>query len=267
MARTNLELVLRRDRHITIVSLLLVAGVAWAYTYAGATMPPVEPGMGMANSQSHTMPMPMAWTLSHVMLMILMWWIMMIAMMVPGAAPTILLFAAISRKQLQTSAPIVPTGIFLTAYLVVWGAFSLVATGLQWALEAAGLLVAMTVTDAVLGGSLLLAAGLYQLTPVKQACLRRCRGPVAFLTEYWRPGAAGAWRMGLAHGAYCLGCCWFLMALLFFGGIMNVLWIAGLAVYVLFEKTVPAGHWLSRAVGALLAIAGAIVLVGGYDGD
>ena len=145
---------------------------------------------------------------------------------------------------------------------MIWGAFSVVATGLQWALEASGLLLAMTVTDPALGGSVLLAAGLYQLTPVKHACLRRCRGPVQFLTEYWRPGAAGAWRMGLAHGAYCLGCCWFLMALLFFGGIMNVLWIAGLAIYVLFEKTVPAGHWLSRAAGALLALAGAIVLVG-----
>ena len=128
--------------------------------------------------------------------------------------------------------------------------------------RAAGLLSAMAVTNAMLGGSILVAAGVYQLTPMKQACLRRCRGAVQFLTERWQPGAAGVFRMGLAHGLYCLGCCWFLMALLFFGGIVNVLWIAGLAIYVLFEKTVPVGHWLARAVGALLVVAGALVLVG-----
>ena len=262
MAHHTLELLLRRDRHVAIGSLLLVTGPAWAYVLGGTAIPALEQGMAMTDGHGHTMPMPIAWTLSYAMLMALMWWIMMIAMMVPGAAPMILLFAAISRKHEARSDPFVPTGIFLAAYLVVWGAFSLIATGLQWVLDTAGHLSAMAVTNAMLGGSILVAAGVYQLTPMKQACLRRCRGPVQFLTERWQPGAAGVFRMGLAHGLYCLGCCWFLMALLFFGGIVNVLWIAGLAIYVLFEKSVPAGHWLARAVGALLAVAGTLVLVG-----
>jgi predicted metal-binding membrane protein len=262
VAHHSLELFLRRDRHVAIGSLLLVTGLAWAYVLSGAAMPALEHGMAMTDAHGDMMPMPTAWTLSHAMLMALMWWIMMIAMMVPSAAPMILLFVAISRKQQAQSDPFAPTGIFLAAYLVVWGAFSLVATGLQWALDTAGLLSAMAVTNAVLGESILLAAGLYQLTPLKQACLRRCRGPVQFLSESWRPGAAGALRMGLAHGLYCLGCCWFLMALLFFGGIMNVLWIAGLAIYVLFEKTVPAGHWLAQVAGVLLVAAGTIMVVG-----
>ena len=260
MARHTLESLLRRDRHVAIGSLLLVTGLAWASVLGGAAIPALEHGMAMTDAHGHTMPMPMAWTLSYAILMALMWWIMMIAMMVPGAAPMILLFAAISRKEARSD-PLVPTGIFLAAYLVVWGAFSLIATGLQWALDTAGLLFAMAVTNAMLGGSILVAAGVYQLTPMKQVCLKRCRGPVLFLTERWQPGTAGAFGMGLAHGLYCLGCCWFLMSLLFFGGIVNVLWIAGLAIYVLFEKTVPAGHWLARAVGALLVVEGTLVLV------
>jgi predicted metal-binding membrane protein len=261
MVHHSLEFLLRRDRHVAIGSLLLVIGLAWAYVLTGAAMPAPEPSMAMTDADGHLTPMPMAWTLSDTMLIAVMWWIMMIAMMVPSAAPMILLFAAISRKRQARRDPFVQTGIFLAVYLVVWGAFSLIATGLQWALETTGLLSAMAVTNARLGGSILLAAGLYQLTPMKQICLRRCRGPVQFLTERWRLGAAGALRMGLSHGLYCLGCCWFLMALLFFGGIMNVLWIAGLAIYVLFEKTVPAGHWFARAAGALLVAAGTLVLV------
>jgi predicted metal-binding membrane protein len=261
VAYHSLELVLRRDRHIVIGLLLLVTGLSWAYVLGGAATQELEHGMAMSDAHGH-MPMPTAWTLSHATLMALMWWIMMIAMMVPSAAPMILLFTAISRKQQARSYPFVPTGIFLAAYLAVWGAFSLIAAGLQWTLDEVGLLSAMAVTNAMLGGSILVAAGLYQLTPMKQVCLRRCRGPVQFLTERWRPGAAGALAIGLSHGLYCLGCCWFLMALLFFGGIMNVLWIAGLAIYVLFEKTVPAGHWLARAAGVLLAAAGTAVLVG-----
>jgi predicted metal-binding membrane protein len=140
-------------------------------------------------------------------------------------------------------------------YLAVWGAFSLAATLAQGGLEAAGLLAPGTMAAAapMLAGGLLPAAGLYQLTPLKRACLRRCRSPVAFLAAHWRPGAAGAFRLGLAHGAYCVGCCWFLMALLFVGGVMNPLWIGAIALYVLAEKLAPRGRLLSRASGLLLA--------------
>jgi predicted metal-binding membrane protein len=174
----------------------------------------------------------------------------------------VLLFATVSRKQREAGHPHVPTAVFLSGYLVVWGLFSAAATGAQWGLEAAGFSPMTAGTGGSLGGAVLIAAGLYQVTPLKQACLRHCRGPIAFLTRHWRPGRAGAWRMGLEHGSYCLGCCWVLMALLFVGGIMNVLWIGGLALYVLFEKTVPAGHWLAYAAGAALIAWGVAMIAG-----
>jgi len=188
--------------------------------------------------------------------------VMMVAMMLPSAAPMVLLFAAISRKQREAGKPFVPTVIFLAGYLAVWGLFSVLATGAQWGLEAAGFAPMTSGAGARLGGAILIAAGLYQLTPLKQACLSHCRSPILFLTSHWRPCRAGAWRMGLAHGAYCLGCCWFLMALLFVGGIMNVIWIAALALYVLFEKIVPAGHWLAYAAGAALSLGGIAMMAG-----
>jgi predicted metal-binding membrane protein len=261
MAHSKLERALRRDRRVVVASLMFVTAVAWAYTFAGVSTPPMDTGAAEFSDLQHGMMlMPMAWTPSHAMFMLLMWWIMMIAMMVPAAAATILLFAAISRRNHQQRDPFLPTAVFLAGYLMMWAAFSLVATGVQWTLDSSGLLTAMAIPNTMIGGSMIVAVGLYQLTPMKKACLRHCRGPVRFLTEHWRPGASGAWRMGAAHGAYCLGCCWFLMALLFVGGVMNVLWIAGLAVYVLFEKTVSAGHWLSRAAGIILVLAGTSML-------
>ncbi|HIG16312.1 MAG TPA: DUF2182 domain-containing protein, partial [Candidatus Handelsmanbacteria bacterium] len=155
------------------------------------------------------------WNVGYAGLMVLMWWVMMIAMMIPSAAPMILLFARVSRQARAQQAPYVP----------MWGIFSLLATGLQWGLERVGLMSAgMTPTSALLAAGLLVAAGLYQITPVKQACLRHCRGPLPFLMEHWRSGKGGAFTMGWTHGAYCLGCCWFLMGLLFVGGVMNLYW-------------------------------------------
>jgi predicted metal-binding membrane protein len=256
-----IEQVLRRDRAIVLGGLALVAGLAWAYTLAGIGMPHEADGMaGMAGMEA--MLTPMAWTIGYALLMLAMWWVMMVAMMLPSAAPMVLLFAAISRKQREAGKPFVPTGVFLSGYLAVWGLFSVLATGAQWGLEAAGFAPMTSGAGARLGGAILIAAGLYQLTPLKQACLSHCRGPILFLTSHWRPGPAGAWRMGLAHGAYCLGCCWFLMALLFVGGIMNVMWIAALTLYILFEKIVPAGHWLAYAAGAALSLGGIAMMTG-----
>jgi predicted metal-binding membrane protein len=205
----------------------------------------------------------MAWTPGYAVLLFFMWWIMMMAMMLPSAAPMILLFAMINRKQREKGAPYVPTAIFATGYVLVWGAFSVVAVAAQWGLERSGLLSSMMAsTSVMLGAGLLIAAGVYQLTPLKHACLRHCRSPIFFITHHWRSGELGALRMGVEHGAFCTGCCWFLMALLFYGGVMNLFWIVGLAVFVLLEKTIPAGHWLGRIVGALLiAWGGALVLV------
>ena len=257
-----IEHVMRRDRAIVLAGLAVVTGLAWAYTLSGVGMEHGAGMAGMAEGAGRAMLEPMPWTPSYAALMLAMWWVMMVAMMVPSAAPMVLLFAAVSRKQREAGNVHVPTAVFLSGYLTVWGLFSVLATGAQWSLEAVGLAPMMTGTAGRLGGAILIAAGLYQLTPIKQACLRHCRSPIMFLTQHWRPGWAGAWRMGLAHGAYCLGCCWFLMALLFVGGIMNVLWIAGLALYVLFEKTVPAGHWLSYASGAALILGGIVMVAG-----
>lgn len=270
---TTLEAVIRRDRVVVITSLLAVIALSWAYLLAGAGMGMSAFEMtrmshlGMAEDVSDgdmagmTMMIPAVWTSGYAVLMFSMWWVMMVAMMLPSAAPMILLFATVNRKQRDTGHPCVATTIFTLGYLAAWAGFSLGAVMLQWALERTGILSPMLVTtNATFGGLLLLAAGVYQLTPIKRACLRRCRSPLAFVSTHWRPGAGGALRMGLVHGAFCVGCCWFLMALMFFGGVMNLYWIAGLAVLVLLEKNVPAGHWLGHAAGVALLVWGAGIL-------
>jgi len=195
--------------------------------------------------------------------MFVMWWAMMIAMMLPSASPMILFFARIQRGQKDKGAPFVPTSIFTMGYLVTWGVFSMLAAGAQWGLERVGLLSAMmTITSGLFAGMVLLVAGIYQLTPLKHACLRHCRSPLLFIMQHWRNGTSGAFRMGIDHGAFCLGCCWFLMALLFVGGVMNLYWIIGLAIFVLLEKTIPAGHWFGSMTGIGLIVWGGWMLVG-----
>lgn len=257
----TVEKLLRRDRIVVLTLLLAVMAASWAYVLTGA-------GMGMSAFEMTRMSAmdgamggmamaPSAWSPGYAVVMFFMWWIMMIAMMLPGATPMILLFAAINRRQREKGNPHVPTTLFTASYLVAWAGFSLVATAAHWFFDQAGLLSpGMVVTGQILGAGLLVAAGLYQLTPLKQTCLRHCRMPAAFLAAHWRPGARGAVNMGLRHGAYCLGCCWFLMLLLFFGGVMNLYWIGGLALYVLLEKTIPVGHWLDYGVGIALTAAG-----------
>jgi len=202
----------------------------------------------------------MPWSPTQAALMFAMWWIMMVAMMTPSAAPMVLLFAAIKRKRQNDSR--LSTGIFLGGYLAMWAVFSVVATLTQWSLEANGLMAPMMVSASpILNGSILLAAGLYQLSPLKTACLASCQHPVRFLTRQWRPGAFDPFAMGVVHGTYCLGCCWFLMAQLFLGGVMNVYWIAGLSIYVAMEKLLPHGLWLGRAVGVALIAGGVVAFV------
>ncbi len=264
----SLEAVVRHDRLVVVTALTAVVALSWTYLLAGAGMDvsafemtrlsqsePAGDMPGMA------MMMPAVWTPGYAVLMFFMWWIMMVAMMLPSAAPMILLFATVNRKQRDTGQPYVATSTFALGYLAAWACFSLLAVVLQWGFERTAILSPMLVgTNVIFGGVLLLVAGAYQLTPIKQACLRHCRSPLAFLSTHWRRGARGALRMGLEHGAYCIGCCWILMGLLFFGGVMNLYWIIGLALFVLFEKVVPAGHWLSYATGVFLSVWGVSIL-------
>jgi predicted metal-binding membrane protein len=262
---TALERVLRRDRVILVAALAMVVAIAWVWVVVGAGTGMSTIGMtrrsGMPQGTSMIME-PAVWNLGYAGLMFAMWWVMMVAMMLPSATPMLLLFARVNRQQRARERPYVPTGVFAAGYLLAWGGFSVLATALQWALEQAGLLSPMMVTTSYwLGGGILLAAGLWQLTPIKGVCLRHCRSPLGFLMQGWRPAGVGALRMGLEHGTFCLGCCWFLMGLLFFGGIMNLFWIAGLAGFVLLEKTIPLGPWFGRAAGLAAAAGGVWMLV------
>ncbi len=245
-ATLDLQKLLRHDNAIVIVCLTLAIGFSWLYILAGAGMPMDMSGMMMAR---------LDWDVGYSLLMFFMWWIMMVAMMLPSAAPMILLFAFLNRKSAKGTSHNIAA--FIAAYVFVWGGFSVVAVALQWGLEESALLSpTMISADLIFGGVLLIASGVWQLTPLKHACLRHCRAPIQFFAQGWRKGAGGAFRMGLEHGAYCLGCCWVLMALLFYGGVMNFWWIAGLALYVLIEKITPAGHWVGRGTGVLLIVWG-----------
>lgn len=258
------ERLVRHDRRVVTIAIAAVVALAAAYTVSGAGMNMSGVEMTrMARSVGSPMPMGVGpvWTPAHAALIFVMWWIMMIAMMTPSAAPMLLLFAAIKRQ-----GPDAPRagwlGLwFLAGYLTVWGGFSVIATVLQWGLGQIGLFEPsmMTVNSRLFAGSVLLVAGGYQFSGLKNACLQHCRSPARFLVRNNRPGPSGALMLGMHHGAFCLGCCWALMALLFVGGVMNLWWIAALALYVFAEKILPTakmGRWLTRLAGGGLGLAG-----------
>ncbi|MDA2926577.1 DUF2182 domain-containing protein, partial [Acidobacteria bacterium AH-259-G07] len=249
-----LEAVLKRDRTIVVSGLVGISALAWTYmVYAASDME----RMDMAMLQMRT------WGALDIVLLFVMWAVMMVAMMVPSAAPMILMFATVNRRRHEQQRPLVPTGMFLVGYLVVWTGFSAAATFAQWGLHRAALLSPMMVsTSSILGGLLLLTAGLFQWTPLKYACLKHCRSPLGFLLGKWREGSRGAFIMGLRHGSYCTGCCWSLMALLFVAGVMNLLWVATIAAFVLVEKVVPRGDLVGRVAGGVLVLAGLVLLNG-----
>ncbi len=252
------ETVLRRDRIIVLSGLAVITALSWTYVSSLASdMQNMDMGMEMA------MPRMQAWNVADFALTFVMWAVMMVAMMTPSAAPMILLFAGVNRRRRKQQVPYVPTGVFLLGYLMVWAAFSVLATAAQWGLHDVSLLSPMMVsTSPVLGGVLLLVAGIYQWTPLKHACLRKCRSPLGFVLNEWREGRWGAFLMGLKHGSYCTGCCWSLMALLFVAGVMNLLWVAAIAGFILLEKVTPAGHRVGQAAGVLLAGWGALLVAG-----
>lgn len=265
---TATEWLLRRDRWIVGAGLALICLLSWWYLIGGSAT-----GMSAAAMSSWEFPPPVPadmggspWGLSYWIIMFFMWWIMMVAMMVSSAAPTILLYAKVyrhGRKEEPAISPIVPTAAFAGGYLVAWFVFSALATLLHWGLEQSGFVHRMTMwsTTTTLSGTFLIAAGVYQLSPFKDICLQHCRSPAVFLSAHWRKTRLGAVRMGVEHGLYCVGCCWSLMLLLFVGGVMNLVWIAGLAIVVLLEKLTRFGRWVARGLGVLLILGGTYLLL------
>jgi len=246
-----LEAALRRDRAIVTAGILGLAALAWVHVARMAevpgTMAATMPGMDGQSGFS--------WLAG-------MWTVMMVAMMLPSATPTILLFAAVSRRRRLQGRPAVPVAVFTLGYLLVWTAYAMAAAATQWELHRWALLSpAMATASPLLGGGLLVAAGLYQWMPLKGACLSQCRSPLGFFAAEWREGAGGALVMGMRHGGFCVGCCWLLMALLFVSGVMNVLWVAVIAGFVLLEKLVPGGRTLGRVAGVVLVGWGAWLVV------
>jgi predicted metal-binding membrane protein len=240
-----LEATLRRDRAVVAAGVLGVAALGWAYIVHLAASPA---SLGMAL----TMP-GMAGGNPGLGWLVGMWAVMMVAMMLPSAAPTILLFAGISRRRRLEGRPTVPAAVFTLGYLLVWMLYAAAAATAQWELHRLALLSpAMASATPILGGGLLVAAGVYQWLPLKSACLSHCRSPLGFFSTKWREGAWGALLMGARHGTFCMGCCWLLMALLFVAGVMNLLWVATIAAFVLVEKLVPGGDRLGRVAGMVL---------------
>jgi predicted metal-binding membrane protein len=261
MSAAPLETLLRRDRVVVGVALALLIGTAWLYlAHLALAMRemathdmPAMPGMAMLAMQH--------WSWVEVGALVVMWAVMMVAMMTPAAAPMLLMFATVHRRRAAEGRPAVPTAIFLLGYLAVWTTYSVAAALVQAGLHTAALLSpAMTATSPLFAGGLLVAAGVFQWTPLKRACLAACRSPLSFLMTGWREGRGGAFAMGLRHGLYCLGCCWALMALLFVAGVMNLLWVAAIAVGVLVEKVAPRGDLVGRFAGAALVAAGLLLV-------
>lgn len=288
-ADTALESLLRRDRVIVAASLAALTVIAWTYTLwlaaamSGDGMSMSGPGMGADMRMDPAMEMdgmemeagaalslgtvlgisPRPWSSVEAGVTLTMWVVMMVGMMLPSATPMILLYARVGRQSRKEGKPFAATGFFAGGYLLAWVGFALAATLGQWLMEGTLLSPALASASRIFSGVVLIVAGLYQWTPLKDACLNQCQTPIVFLQRHggFRRDPAGAVGLGLRHGLYCIGCCWALMTLLFVGGIMNVLWIAAIAIFVLAEKVFFPGRLLSRIAGTLLIAAGLWQLV------
>ena len=273
MTGSALERLLGRDRAIVAAALGVITALAWLYVLRlAADMDMGGMPMGGMRMTSTGLRMVMApadepWSGAEFLLMFVMWVVMMVGMMTPSVAPLVLLYAQVGRRAVLDRKPFAATACFAGGYLFTWTIFALAATTAQWALERVSLLTPeMASASATLGGVVLAAAGLYQWSPWKDGCLRQCQSPLGFLQHHggFRRDAPGAFRLGAEHGLYCLGCCWALMALLFVGGIMNVTWIAAIAVLVLIEKITPAGRAIGRIGGIALLAAGVWLVAGRF---
>lgn len=241
----------RHDRALALFAILAITVLSWIYLVRMAAMMTASAGE-RAMHAAMGMPEMAAWGSAELLMLFLMWAVMMTGMMLPSAAPMIVLVIGTYRRRGDCAR--ILTLAFASGYLIAWTAFSGAAALVQFALHRAALLSpSMAMTSTLLGGAILLAAGLYQWLPIKAACLTRCRSPLAFLGTHWREGAAGALRMGLQHGLFCIGCCWLLMLLLFAAGVMNLFWVGAIAVFVLVEKLARRGARIGRIAGLLLA--------------
>ena len=257
-----LAALLKRDRLVIGAAIVVVAGAAWWYTWHEARRMDVTgvcqcAGMKMGGADLAS------WSAGTLVPLFLMWAVMMLAMMLPSAAPMLLTFGSVARHRRRGGRPYVPAAVFAAGYVAIWCAFSLAAAVGQWLLHRTALLSPMMASSsALLAGALLIVAGIFQFTPLKRSCLTRCRAPLEFIMTRWREGYRGAFGMGVEHGAFCAGCCWALMALLFVLGVMNILWIAALTIVVALEKMLPRRRWFSAVSGVALVLWGVWLLAG-----
>ena len=264
MSDAALAAVLKRDRAIVAACLVVLILLAWAYIVwladdmemggmdmTGFRMIPAGKGL--------MMPVDAPWHTIEFAFVFVMWAVMMVGMMMPSVAPLILLYARVGRQAAAVHQPFATSAFLAGGYLSAWIVFSFAATIAQWAVERQGWLTpAMSSESNTFGGLTLIAAGLYQWTPLKDSCLRQCQFPLQFIQRHggFRADAIGSLKLGARHGVYCIGCCWMLMTLLFVGGVMNVFWIALISIFVLTEKVVPVGRLISRLAGTLFLAVG-----------
>ena len=271
---TAVESFIQRDKVITIIAIAILVGATFTYTVLGVGMNmsaiQMTPGLGQLqmsmpnmNGMKNMAATPAIWSFNYSVLMFFMWWTMMIAMMLPSASPMILLYTALIRRTKKTKSIIRQVTSFICGYLLAWAAFSLFAAALQSQLELRDWMspMMMEATNIYLAAGILIAAGVYQLTPLKTVCLERCRQPANFLANYKNTWVNSPLRIGLVHGFYCVGCCWFLMGLLFFGGIMNLYWIVGLIIFVAIEKLHEKGIIFGKILGGGAIVSGIAFLI------
>lgn len=265
---------LRRDRWIVLASLAAITILAWLYLAWLNAVPSLMPmpeapaamemsGMDMGAMAVAPASPPPTWSTTGVALLFAMWAVMMIGMMTPSIAPMILLYARVARSAEAQRKPFASSVWFMAGYVLAWTLFAVLATAGHLALDAARMLTPMmAAASPPVGAALLILAGVYQWTPLKDVCLAQCQSPLQFIQRHggFRGDPGGAIRLGLRHGLYCIGCCWPLMLLLFLGGVMNLLWIAALAAVVLSEKVLPFGRLFARIAGAMM-IAAALALL------
>jgi len=271
---TAVESLIQRDKVITIIAIAVLVGATLTYTVLGVGMNmsaiQMTPGLGQSqmsmpkmSAMKNMAASPAVWTFNYSVLMFFMWWTMMIAMMLPSASPMILLYTALIRRTKKAKSIIRQVTSFICGYLLAWAAFSLSAAALQSQLELRDWMspMMMEATNIYLAAGILIAAGVYQLTPLKTVCLEKCRQPASFLANYKNTWVNSPLRIGLVHGFYCVGCCWFLMGLLFFGGIMNLYWIVGLIIFVAIEKLHDKGIIIGKILGGGAIVSGIAFLI------
>lgn len=254
--KSKAERLLQRSQFLVFSGLAAVIVISWGYM--------LHMNWGMSGTETEiTLACLTRWGPGDIAHMFLMWAIMMVAMMFPAATPMILMFTTVNKRQGGIQEPIIPTGLFVLGYFLVWTAYSALAAMAQYGLHLSALLTHhLVITSPFLGGVLLVGAGVFQWTPFRDACMSKCRSPLGFLMAEWREGRLGALIMGLKHGAYCVGCCWLLMLLSFVLGIMNMLWMAMVSVFMMVEKAYPGSQWLSRAAGLILVACGLWIAAG-----